>query len=94
MEAAHSIMQLSQPSDYIIGTGKLHSVEELVEMAFNEVDLNWKNHVESSLKFFRPSKTSPLCADISKAKKDFQFSPKTNLQNLVSIMVEHDMKTL
>ena len=94
MEAAHSIMQLKQPSDYIIGTGKLHSVEELVEMAFNEVDLNWKNYVVSSLKYFRPSKTSALCADISKAKKDFQFTPRINLKKLISIMVEHDMKIL
>ena len=63
-------------------------------MAFNEVDLNWKNYVVSSLKYFRPSKTSALCADISKAKKDFKFTPRINLEKLISIMVEHDMKIL
>ena len=66
-------MQLSQPSDYIIGTGKLHSVEELVEMAFRKVDLNWKNHVESSLKFLDLQKLHLAVQIFQKQKKIFNL---------------------
>jgi GDPmannose 4,6-dehydratase len=94
MEAAHSILQLDNPDDFIIATGEGHSVKEFLEEAFNFVGLDYMNYLKTNSKFFRPSKTSTLVGDISKAKKTFNFSPKIKFKELVQLMVEEDIKKL
>lgn len=92
MEAAHSIMQLGEPEDFIIATGEAHSVQEFVNEAFDFVGLKSSDYLEINKKLLRPTKTSTLVGDISKAKKKFQFNPKFKFKELVHLMLEEDLK--
>ena len=92
MQAAWQIMQLSKPSDYIIGTGVETSVKEFVIKTFKYLNLDYRKYLTTSKKFIRPARNLSLIADISKAKKEFGFEPKTNVDDLVKIMVDHDIQ--
>tara|TARA_Y200000002_G_scaffold377590_1_gene383447 strand:+ start:42 stop:536 length:495 start_codon:yes stop_codon:yes gene_type:complete len=92
MQAAWQIMQLSKPSDYIIGTGVETSVKEFVIKTFKYLNLDYKKYLTTSKKFIRPARNLSLIADISKAKKEFGFEPKTNVDDLIKIMVDHDIQ--
>ncbi len=90
MEAAFKILQLDAPNDFIIGTGKTHTVREFLEETFRQLGLDSKKYVQFDPKFVRPGKTSALVADISKAKKIFGFEPKTDFNEIVRLMVESE----
>ena len=92
MEAAWEIMQLNKPDTFVIGSGEAHSVKDFLELAFNEVKLDYKEFLKTDEKFMRPAENSILLADSSKAKKVFNFQPKTNLKKLVKMMVNHDLE--
>jgi len=92
MEAAWEIMQLNKPDTFVIGSGEAHSVKDFLELAFNEVKLDYKEFLKTDDKFMRPAENSILLADSSKAKKVFNFQPKTNLKKLVKMMVNHDLE--
>jgi GDPmannose 4,6-dehydratase len=92
VEYAWKIMQRKKPDFYIIGTGKNHSVEYFVKKCFEYVGLNYKKYIKIDKKLFRPSKTRNLLADTSKAKKDLKFNPKTNLDGLIKIMMDDELK--
>ena len=92
MEAAHSILQLDEPEDFIIATGEAHSVQEFVNEAFDFVGLKSSDYLEINKKLLRPTKTSTLVGDISKAKKKFEFNPKFKFKELVHLMLEEDLK--
>ena len=92
MEAAWKLMQVEKPDDYIICTGEVHSVREFLEEAFSCVGLNCDDYLEFDQRFARPSKTSTLLGDISKAKNAFDFDPQIKFKELVQLMVEHDLK--
>jgi len=91
MEAAWSMLQNKDADDYVIGSGKAYSVREFVDEAFSIVGLETDKYLETSQEFMRPSKTSTLIADTSKAKKILNFKPKIDFHNLVKIMVEEDL---
>ena len=92
MEAAWEIMQLNKPDTFVIGSGEAHSVKDFLELAFNEVKLDYKEFLKTDEKFMRPAENSILLADSSKAEKVFNFQPKTNLKKLVKMMVNHDLE--
>ena len=92
MEAAWKMLQAGQPDDFIIATGEAHSVEEFVEEAFKAVNLKSKDYVFIDSKLLRPTKTSPLVGDISKAKEKLGYEPKIKFKELVKMMVEADLK--
>lgn len=88
------MLQQDKPDDYVIGTGKSHSVKELVEEAFDYVGLKWKKYVSIDPHYFRPTEVNNLIADIKKVKKVFKWQPKITFQDLVKIMVDADMRLL
>ncbi|MBN2126849.1 MAG: GDP-mannose 4,6-dehydratase [Candidatus Diapherotrites archaeon] len=92
MEAAHKIMQLDKPDDFIICTGEVHSVQEFLEETFAQLGMDYKKYVESDPRFMRPGKTSTLIGDNSKAKKAFRFNPEIKFKELIKIMIENDKK--
>jgi GDPmannose 4,6-dehydratase len=94
MEAAWNIMQLDCADDFIIGTGEVHTVQEFLHEAFEIVGLNPDNYVKFDPQFARPSDTSLLVGDISKAKKAFGFRPQVTFKKLVKLMVENDIAEL
>jgi len=93
MEAAWQMLQLNEPDDFIIATGEGHTVKEFVEEAFNVVNLKSDDYVEIAPDLLRPSKTSTLIGDISKAKQKFGFDPKIKFKQLVKLMVDADIKS-
>jgi GDPmannose 4,6-dehydratase len=93
MEAAWRMLQLDCSDDFVIATGEAHSVNEWVEEAFAVVDLIPDAYVVTDPALLRPSKTSSLIGDITKAKKRFGFDPKFKFKELVRMMVEADLRT-
>ena len=92
VKAAYKIMQLSKPDVFVIATGKSHTVEYFVKKCFEYVGLNYKKYLKINKKLLRPSKTASLIGDTSKAKKKFNFKVETNLDQIISIMMENDLK--
>ena len=92
VEAAYKIVQLKKPDFFIIATGKKCSIRDFVKKCFAYVGLNYKNYLVIDKKLFRPSRTVSLSGDTTKAKKIFNFKVKTNLDKLISIMMENDLK--
>ena len=92
VEVSHKIMQQKKPDFFIIATGKKYSVKEFVKKSFSYVGLDYKNYLKINKKLLRPSKTVSLSGDIRKAQKLRKYKIKTNLDKLVSIMVENDLK--
>ncbi len=92
VEFAWKIMQKKQPNFYVIGSGKNNSVEYFVKKCFQYVGLDYKKYIKIDKKLFRPSKTRNLLADTSKAKKDLKFKLKTDLDGLIKIMMDAEMK--
>ena len=88
------MLQQSEPDDYVIATGKTHSVKQLVEEAFGYLDLNWEKHVVVDKKYVRPVDVDVLVGDYSKAKANLGWEPLVSFEELVRIMVDEDMKRL
>jgi len=91
MEAVYKMLQQDKPQDYVIATGKSHSVLELTKLAFDLVGLDWKKYVKTDKRFFRPLEVDYLCGDYSKAKRKFRWKPKINFEKLVKIMLDEDL---
>jgi GDPmannose 4,6-dehydratase len=94
VEAMWRMLQQDWPDDYVIGTGEAHSVREFVEIAFAEVDLDWRDYVEVDSCYFRPSEVDYLLADAAKARKCLGWEPTVSFRQLIRMMVEADIKKL
>jgi len=92
VEAMWMMLQQDKPSDYVIGTGKTHSVKEFLIEAFNYVGLELEKHVEIDQRYFRPTEVELLLADTTKAKNELKWKPKIGFRDLIYIMVDADMK--
>ena len=92
--AMWKMLQQSKPSDYVIGTGKLHSVKDFLRISFEYVGLNYKNYIEIDRKLIRPKDNAILKANIFKAKKYLKWKPKVNFKNLVIDMIKSEIKLL
>ncbi len=94
VEAMWRMLQQDGPSDYVVATGETHSVQELVEVAFRCVDLDWKNHVVIDPVFFRPAEVDLLIGNPRKAREKLGWQLKVDFPTLVKMMVDADLKRL
>ena len=94
VEAMWLMLQQKAPKDYVIGTGDQHTVQELVELAFRHVGLDWKKHVVQDPRFMRPAEVETLLADPSLAKRELGWAPKVTFPKLVEMMVDADLARL
>ncbi len=94
VEAMWRMMQQPSPSDYVVGTGVTHSVQELVETAFARVGLDWRKYVVQDERFMRPAEVDLLLADPSKAERELNWRPATSFKALVHMMVDADLERL
>ena len=92
VKASYDIMQLSKPDVFVIASGSSYSVEYFVKKCFQYVGLNYKKYLKVNRKLLRPSKTLSLIGDTSKAKKAFNFKVETNIDKIISIMMDNDLK--
>ena len=81
------MMQHSSPEDWVIATGETHTVKEFLKIAFEIVELDYKDFVKTSEKYYRPNEVDYLLGDPSKAKKN-KLNPKVSFEELVKMMVE------
>jgi GDPmannose 4,6-dehydratase len=91
VEAMWLMLQQAEPDDYVIATGEAHSVQEFVEAAFGQLDLDWKRYVVEDERFRRPAEVHELLGDATKAKIKLAWTPHTSFDELVKMMVERDL---
>ena len=94
VEAMWLMLQKDNPEDYVIGTGKEHSVEDFAKKAFAHVGLNYKDHIVIDKNLIRPTEVDTLLADYTKAKKNLNWEPKISFDDLVITMVENDLENI
>ena len=86
------MLQQEEPDDYVIGTGQTKSVRDFCEAAFGYVGLNYQDYVVQDPAFYRPAEVDLLVSDPSKAREKLGWEPTVNFEELVSLMVEADLK--
>ncbi len=94
VEAMWLMLQHDEPDDFVIASGKTHSVREFLDEAFGYLDLDWNEHVRIDKRYFRPAEVDLLVGDASKAKRKLNWQPHTGFKQLVRIMVDADRKLL
>lgn len=94
VEAMYLMLQHDNPDDYIIATGKTHSVRDFLDIAFEFVNLDWHKYVKTDPNLIRPLDNRKVIfqGDNSKARKTLNWSPKTSFEELVKLMVKADLK--
>ena len=92
VEGMWMMMQHDKPDDWVLATGQTHSVQDFVKLAFEEVNLDFADYLETSEKYLRPNEVNYLLGDSSKAQKELGWKPKTSFEKLVKMMVESDLK--
>jgi len=95
VEAMWMMLQQETPEDYVIATGKTHSIREFLDVAFNHVGISdWSSYIKQDPRFMRPAEVDVLRGDYKKAKDEMEWIPQTNFRQLVSKMVDNDLKLL
>jgi GDPmannose 4,6-dehydratase len=89
------MLQAGEPDDYVVATGKPHTVEEFVTAAFDHVGLDWRDHVRFDEAFARGASDSPLLVgDSTKIRDRLGWEPEVAFDELVGMMVEADLTEL
>jgi GDPmannose 4,6-dehydratase len=94
VEAMWLMLQQDEPDNYVIATGKTHSVRELCEGAFGYLGLDYRDYVVSDPKFYRPAEVDQLVGDASKARRVLGWEPRVSFEELIHIMVDADTEAL
>jgi GDPmannose 4,6-dehydratase len=92
VEAMWRMLQQDKPQDFVIGTGVTHSVRDFCEMAFRRIGLEYRDYVVQDPRFMRPADVDLLVADPGKARQDLGWQPSLNLDGLIAMMVDADLK--
>ena len=94
VDAMWRSLQQPDADDYVIATGKSHSVQDFLSIAFESVGLDWKNHYKVDKRFLRPAEVTQLVGDPSKAKQNLNWQASKDFRSLVHLMVQADMNEL
>jgi GDPmannose 4,6-dehydratase len=92
VEAMWLMLQQDAPDDYVVATGESHSVGEFLDAAAACCGLDWTRFVETDPRYFRPTEVNHLLGDCSKAREKLGWKPRVGFQELVKMMVEHDLE--
>jgi GDPmannose 4,6-dehydratase len=91
VEAMWLMLQQDKADDYVVATGEVHSVRELLEVAFSRLDLDYKQYVQIDPKYYRPSEVDYLQGDPAKAMEQLGWKPKVSFRGLIEMMVDADL---
>jgi GDPmannose 4,6-dehydratase len=91
VEAMFLMLQNSQATDYVISSGNVYKIKEIIKIAFEYVNLDYKNFIKINPKFIRPSPQIQLFGDNSKIKKDLNWQPQTDIKKIIYEMIENDI---
>lgn len=92
VQAMWLMLQQDTPDDYVIATGKTTTVRDMVQIAFAHVGLNYEDYLVIDPAFFRPAEVDVLLGDPAKAKTKMGWEAKTSLHELITMMVEADLR--
>ena len=92
VRAMHSIMQLTDPTDLVVGTGESHTVREFLDVASSRAGLDWHEVVTHDPELLRPSEVNYLEADSRRARDLIGWIPEVSFEELIEEMVRFDMK--
>lgn len=85
------MLQRDHPDDYVIATGRTHTVERLCEIAFGAAGLNWRDHVVVDERYFRPAEVDLLVGDAEKARVELGWYPEVTFEQMIVDMVSADI---
>ncbi|UCD93495.1 MAG: GDP-mannose 4,6-dehydratase, partial [Candidatus Zixiibacteriota bacterium] len=94
VKAMWMMLQQDDPRDYVIATGRSHSVKSFVDTAFGHVDLDYHDCVVTDPRFVRPAEVDRLLGDASLARKEMGWEPEVDFEGLVKMMVDADLERL
>jgi GDPmannose 4,6-dehydratase len=94
VEAMWRMLQQDEPDDYVVATGKAHSVRECVQIAFEHVGVDPERHVVMDERYLRPAEVDHLIGDATKAREQLGWAPKTSFEQMIRLMVDADAKSL
>ncbi len=92
VEAMWLILQQEASDDFVIATGETHSVREFAERVFAKLDLDYREHVATDPRYFRPTEVDALLGDAAKARKALGWEPKVSFDQLIAMMVAADLE--
>src|SRR5882724_4228579 len=92
VEAMWLMLQQDSPDDFVVATGESHSVRDFLDIAAEFCGLDWRPHVETDTRYFRPTEVDCLLGDATKAHRNLGWAPKVDFAQLVHMMVDHDME--
>lgn len=92
VEAMWLMLQQDEADDYVVATGKNHSVREFLEAVFDSLDLDRQAHVEIDPRYFRPTEVDELLGNPAKAMKKLGWKPRVDFEGLVRMMIDSDME--
>jgi GDPmannose 4,6-dehydratase len=94
VRAMWGMLQQNAPDDFVVSTGRTHSVQRLCELAFEAAGLNWENYVEVDPRFIRPAEVDLLVGDSSKARAVLGWEPTVSFEEMIALMVDSDIRLL
>ena len=92
VEAMWRMLQQETPDDYVVATNELYSVRDFCKKTFSQLGLNYEDHVEIDPRYYRPAEVELLLGDSTKACEQLGWKPETSFDQLVTMMVENDMR--
>jgi len=86
------MLEQDEPKDYVVGSGILHSPEDILNIAFSEVNLDWRMYVKNDKNLYRSVEYTKLCADTTKIRNDLQWDTSMTFKEIIVSMVKEDMR--
>jgi len=95
VESMWLMLQQDKPDDYVVATGVAHTIRDFLDVAFKNIGIiNWSKYVLQSEKYMRPAEVDVLRGDASKAREKLSWTPKTSFEEMISKMINNDIKLL
>jgi GDPmannose 4,6-dehydratase len=94
VKAMWLMLQQDEPDDFVVATGKTHTVKELIEIAFGHLDLDWEDYVVVDQDFYRPAEIHELKGDAGKAMDKLRWKPSISFKDMIRLMVDEDLRSL
>ena len=90
VEAMWRMLQQKKPDDYVVATGEEHSLQQFVSETFRQLGLDWRKHVVSDRKLFRPSDIERSCGKAAKARRKLGFRTRFRFEKIISALIQHE----
>jgi GDPmannose 4,6-dehydratase len=92
--AMPALLRRDRPEDFVLATGRARSIRDCVDVAFRHVGLDYRDYVKLDEAFARPAESAPLVGDASRARRELGWEPRTGFEEMIGLMVEHDLALL